>query len=761
MNIQRKVYRKALREDRQYYNPVISNSGGVTFLSTTGGYECLEYQESDSTCSITVSTGKYCFDPFFCAGYLFWVEGAGQQWSICAVREDEIGAVEPVEPITHWGRPLSLSGCTLADESDCVCDCGFLIWEERVGRSIRIRLSLIGDSIGEPIYVTDGSSNSYDPVCCLSGNRLYLAYTSFYRGNYVIFLEVRDLTGKLVTDPMQVSTESRACEYPSLHPRAEGGVWISYSLFPEDLFEEKYVKHHRRRAQHQFFGSWSELRAGVYDGQNLIGIVASSPERIGSTGGWLTSWIVYGSRGGGRSRILEDSTGRAHLLFRQFTDSHYPNISCMTLMDDHWTEPVVLSKHAHLELPLSVSLSGDKVCFAGSHDARVGNELLDSGNAVQIETSSFILPVNSLPDYRTREYYLSTAPTPSIAEPCLQEITVNGFHAIRGQTHTHSSLSVCVRMHDRDLHTNYRFMQDVMDCRFGGTTDHAYNQWAMENVVTRKTADYYYFPGEFVALQAYEWTGSRVKHRGGPFGHVNVLSFEEDGMVPFFTPLIPESDGSDLESLWNELEERQILTIPHHVQDNMHPYYWHFFNDRHLPAVEIFQDARGSGETADGPGLTNFIKSTEDHWVNSALQQGRRFGFIAGGDHMGLAIAGVLVKEVTRNSLYEAITARRCFATTGVAALVDFTCNGRAMGKSIPCDQADFVGEIETTGEIEAMEIIRDGTVYNRLNGGKKNISHRWSAARVRSGEYWYLRIILADGEIIWSSPIWLEEIGS
>jgi hypothetical protein len=752
MNIQKKLYQSGLREDRQYYNPIISSiTGGLSYLSTTGESERLEYQRSGSPQSITVSSGNYFFDPFFCAGYLFWAEGSVQNWAIHAIHEDKIGKAEPLKLISHWGRPLSIHGCTQADGS------GVLIWEERVGLSTRIRLSLVGDLISEPINVTDGESNSYDPVCCISGDRLYLAYTSFFRGNYVIFLEVRDLTGKMVTAPMQVSTESRACEYPSLYPRAAGGVWISFALFPEDLFEEKYVKHHRRRAQHQFFGSWSELRAGFYDGQNLIGILATSLERIGATGGWLTSWIVYGSRGGGRSQILEDTTGRAHLLFRQFTDGHNPNISLMTLKDDHWAEPVVLSENAHFELPLSASLNGNEVCLASVHDARSGRERLDSINEVQIETSSFMLPVTDIPpDYETRSYYLSAAPTPSIVEPRLPDIMVSGLYQVRGQTHTHSSLSVCVRMHDRDLHTNYRFMQDVMDCRFGGTTDHAYNQWAMENVVTRKTADYYYFPGEFIALQAYEWTGSRVNHRGGPFGHVNVLSFEETGRIPFYTPTDPDSEGSDLESLWKELDDRRILTIPHHVQDNMHPYYWHFFSERHLSVVEIFQDARGSGEIADGPGITNFIKSVEDHWVNTALQQGRNFGFIAGGDHMGLAAAVVLVKEITRDSLYEAFKARRCFATTGVAAHMKFVCNDRSMGEEILCDHADFAVEIETTGEIEVMDIIRDGIIHSRLSYDSNKISYSWSASKIRSGEYWYLRIILADGEIIWSSPIWL-----
>jgi hypothetical protein len=188
----------------------------------------------------------------------------------------------------------------------------------------------------------------------------------------------------------------------------------------------------------------------------------------------------------------------------------------------------------------------------------------------------------------------------------------------------------------------------------------------------------------------------------------------------------------------------------------MHPYFWHFFHEQFQPVVEVFQDARGSGEIATGPGVTNFIKSTEDHWINTALQQGKKLGFIAGGDHMGLALAGVLVDDLTRTALYEALTQRRCFATTGVAATVQFRCNGAPMGAVVPCDQATFEVVVEATSAIDTLQIIRDGAVNQLVACDGSRVSHTWSATRQRSGEYWYIRVLLEDGEIVWSSPVWL-----
>ncbi len=49
-------------------------------------------------------------------------------------------------------------------------------------------------------------------------------------------------------------------------------------------------------------------------------------------------------------------------------------------------------------------------------------------------------------------------------------------------------------------------------------------------------------------------------------------------------------------------------------------------------------------------------------------------------DNRGLARRGILTRALTRDALYEALMARRSFATTGVGLHIEFCCGGEPMG---------------------------------------------------------------------------------
>ena len=39
----------------------------------------------------------------------------------------------------------------------------------------------------------------------------------------------------------------------------------------------------------------------------------------------------------------------------------------------------------------------------------------------------------------------------------------------------------------------------------------------------------------------------------------------------------------------------------------------------------------------------------------------------------------------------------------------------------------------------------------------ERSFACRWTAARDKEQEYWYCRVLLINGEVFWTSPIWLE----
>ncbi len=55
--------------------------------------------------------------------------------------------------------------------------------------------------------------------------------------------------------------------------------------------------------------------------------------------------------------------------------------------------------------------------------------------------------------------------------------------------------------------------------------------------------------------------------------------------------------------------------------------------------------------------------------------------------------------------------------------------------------------------------MLRDSEVIETLKPASKEFKGEWTAANPRAGtHYYYVRILQADDEIAWGSPIWVEK---
>ena len=771
------------RHHAECYGTVISpDARYAAWLQVDGTRESLLCRSlSDGTPS-AVNSETYVLSPHFAGGLLLWSERIDDDWKLRAVDPGNPDPEAVVTPIETTGRPRALSSCRSED-------CTWLVWEERSGKITQLRAATIRDArFGTPVEVTDGSFNAYDPACALAPDGvLHVVYSAFVEGNYRIFLQRLSPEGDLLGDPRPISNRPGPCIWPSVCPRTEGGVWFSFTHLAPSGGETTWIQHPRRRGQHGFFDmEQRSVDAGVWANGRLLAPLAAPS--LGQ--GPVAAMMVRGSEGAGHTRILEGPDGRVRLLLRLQRDENesnppafstenaplrsarvegvqaarntHPDICLITLRDRQWSEPRTIVPRAHLEAPISLARREDRIDLAFAEDARKtgwsgGGEWFDAKGRLGVGIATVRLESQKDADYALRPFHLRESGAPSVREPRVDRTSGPYLHAM-GQTHAHTNLSVCIRGGDGDGHLNYRMMQDVQGADFGATTDHAYNMWHTEMLHTRKLAEYYYFPGEFVAFPAYEWTGTgQVDHHGGPFGHVNPLWLEENGDLPFYTPADPDCPGCSLLKLWETSADRRILTPPHHVADHMHAYNWNFFDPEHTPVVEIFQDMRGSGERDRAPGVSNWRHREDGGRIVQQLLSGRRFGFIGGGDHSGISLAGVLVEELTRTGLYEAMKARRCFATTGLTMRLEFTCNDRIMGSSVPCDEAHFSLHAAAADTIREARIVRNGEDVDSVPAGVTELNHEWAAEKQEDGEFWYCRLIFANGEIAWTSPIWLD----
>lgn len=792
-------YRRTSRHAGEPYSPIVASDGQtLAYLQTSAETETLMLQRDSAQPAVAVSTPGFLFSPCFAGDWLVWAQQSGDNWELRGARWGDPHPQAHTFVFGPTGRPIHLVAAAVADGA-------WLAWEERHGRDTQIRLCFL-DATGIPRDVRTVSRpgiNAYDPVLVVAHDGgVFCAFTTYADDNYRISVASFAADGSPLGVPLRVSDRCEACVWPSLWPAAGGGVWFSFTSYsvpnstrPEHNQALSYVKHGRYLRQRQFFGCHGIVHVGLLrDGKLFAPLAGPSANDLQF---FTAAGLVLGSEGAGHSQVLEDQSGGVHVLLRQharpepalvperaspplrvhprFTPKHprqmHPNLALTSLVGKTWSPPQTLVPRAHFDLALSLRCDGRALMIAFGEDARLtgwscGGEWFDDVGEVGVGRAHITLDLHP-PAAAPTLCPLAIAPFPAgritnpHTVPAAAATWADRTFAV-GQTHCHSNLSICRRELDRDPHFNYRFMQDAQRCRFGLLTDHDYNLWHTEMLLLRKLAEYYYFPGEFVALPGYEWTGSDPRgcsHDGGPFGHVNVLGFDRLATTDFHNPSDPTSPGSSLEKLWRASAGRPVLTPPHHVVDRAHPYNWEFWSDEFEPFIEIFQDDRGSGEQPDAPGLTNSTRSPHACWAVDALRRGCRFGFVAGGDHSGVALAGVWLKCLTRAALLAALRERVCYATTGIHAAIMFTCNCRPLGSEHAGTPAHFELTVGSVEPVARVEVLRNGEIVRTFNldtSSTPTPRWSWSEFAAVAGDFWYCRIHWADGELGWTSPVWL-----
>lgn len=221
------------------------------------------------------------------------------------------------------------------------------------------------------------------------------------------------------------------------------------------------------------------------------------------------------------------------------------------------------------------------------------------------------------------------------------------------------------------------------------------------------------------------------------------------------------------------LNEKNIdcVTIPHHPSDKVHPMDWNVNNPKYVPIVEIFQ-CRGNNEYPGCPRENNLSRHSSTPYkrafINYALKTKKyKMGFIASGDHnnMGVGVAALWVKEVSRGGILEALRSRRTFATTGDKMFIDFKVNEATMGTT---SKANKVPEltINVLGQypLEKVDILRNSKVIHTIHIDDNTLEFELSYSDLNYKDeeevlYYYARATQKNKAMAWSSPIWVERI--
>ncbi len=316
-----------------------------------------------------------------------------------------------------------------------------------------------------------------------------------------------------------------------------------------------------------------------------------------------------------------------------------------------------------------------------------------------------------------------------------------------GDLHGHSQLSDGTGTPDEF----FWYARDVAALDVVSLTDHDHwgtpfldqspEAWEAIRAAGRRYDD----PGRFLVIEGYEWTNWL-------HGHRHVLYFEEGGEI--LSSLDPRYETPA--QLWDALAGRAAMTIAHHSAGGPVSANWDFVPDPELEPVTEIVSVHGSSEAADSPG--RIYSAVPGNFVRDVLDRGVQFGFIGSGDshdgHPGLAhlaapsggLAAIFSEHLTRESVLEALRARRVYATNGPRIWLRFWLD----------DEPRFA--VAGTAPIERLDVVRSGTVVDSLPGeGRREWAGPLALDGLRPGEYANLRVVQEDGGVAWSSPAFVE----
>ena len=234
------------------------------------------------------------------------------------------------------------------------------------------------------------------------------------------------------------------------------------------------------------------------------------------------------------------------------------------------------------------------------------------------------------------------------------------------------------------------------------------------------------------------------------------------------------SSGNDANVMFEYFRGRDdIISIPHHTKSWTN---WDFYDQELECLVEVYS-CWGSGVEHQDP---LWYKSEKPgSGVFNALARGYRFGFIGCGDshagtpgrsypqdrqwcvHQKSGFTCVYAPELSREAIFDALKARQVYATTGARMILEFSVDDVMMGGEV--DMADPSAEriirIHAIGTdtISHLKIVKNNEpLFVREVGRDEEYFEYRDASVARDGDFYYVRVVQADEETAWSSPVWL-----
>ncbi|MDE0623150.1 MAG: DUF3604 domain-containing protein [Bryobacterales bacterium] len=668
-------------------------------------------------------------------------------WDIYAIR---VGASGPTQPIRIATGPESQIKPAAAWHDGTL----FVAWESNADAKRRIYSASLRDGlVAEDVRVSADSPSNYGPSVAVDRHgRVSVSWHSYRDHNYDVYLRQRSTAGEW-------EEVSRLTSSPGIdrHPRLlahDDDLWIVY----EHARMERY-------------------NVGRTNERHLVA-ARVTPRGLDAPLDYWNSSPLAKARSEAASAAI-DAQGRLWIAFmepREPRGGWQARLVGFTGAD--WIGPRTLSQRRSLDRPAPMAIKGDRILLAFQADnfsdtwsqsdpdftdsarSQILLASVDTGQAPPAAPAMSLAaleePAEPFDPASLHAQYGEDAETPSI------EYNGERFYLYYGELHEHSDISICNRCGDQSLDENYQCRRDINRLDFVAMTDHGYNivpyLWNYSAKMVRANHDV----GRLVTFLGEEWTSSfedyDEQRPWGYYGHRNLIFAD-----PYFPKWWTAYNGDSPADLWSELRamKADFVQIPHQLADTGNvPVDWDYADEEAQPVAEIFQH-RGSYEYAGAPRHAIRATGQPGSYIQDAWGQGLKIGVIASPDHGGgLGKAAVWAREKTRAAILEGIRARRTFGTTAARIQIDFRVNGRLMGEVVQSSGPVMItADVRSPQPIQSIEICRSNEFVYSTSPSESVAAIEFADQQPIEGpSFYYLRVTLEDGEIAWTSPVWLQE---
>lgn len=683
---------------------------------------------------------------------VIWSRRQGGRFALMATRVSADLKVDRPEIITKTGTLHAAPRVALAPDGTM-----WVVWESfSEGRNNIFAMSSSSGTWGSAERVGNPVEPAYRPDIAISSSGVIsVAWDGGSAARYGIFLRQRssDGWGAIQHVPVPDGLDIYA---PRIAAASGARAWIAFAQNPAQAADWGL------RGSKPGAGPRPVARAMLWTGEGweLSPPIASNADMP----------VITVGESGGVQVIM--TRLKSHLNFRLW-ESH--------LESGKWSAPVQLDvneeEYQHIPFPDSIRARVDQRPSLVSWENRVlmaYERGTGWGQNRQIAIREFAAPGGAA----------SVAnPVGAVAQPLPLQTSreshaIEGFQVLFGDIHTHLLLD--------DGWTGtadqfYTFARDRRKLDFAAYTPHAESNKLLgfEVALVERIAAQFNQPGRFVGIPGWEWTQGDFKVPQE--GHKHVIN-ETDGQ-PFFSSMEADSDNS--KELTRLMRPTTGLMFAHHVSrgatggtnfDSIDP--------RVEPNVEIASHW-GRFEYFGNPGATR--DETAGSSVQDAWRRGLRLGVVGGSDNhdlfleRGTALTAVLATSLDRHAIFEALRARRCYATTGEKILLDVRVNGAPMGSVIRTRSAPVVSvKVTGTDLLERVEIVKFSKsaphpfpVAYSIQPSGRQAAFEWKDMQYQGDEAYYVRVtqraeasIVKHGpsgsatsfpnEMAWSSPVWV-----